>query len=277
MSGHGKITGRIISAAIFILMEVAALSMLRNRGPMQNFFFSKGAHSVMASLWGGCESIGAYFSLKTANDALAYENFVLTRELRNYKAMAHRAMLDSLSGTFTDVDGFHYQPADIVKISRNSQHNYLIIGQGSEDGVMPRSGVITSNGVVGIVDEVSRHHSFVISLMNTELNVSARLGTEGAVGPLAWDGVSSSGAYLSEIPLQYKFAPGDTVYTSGYSSIFPADIPLGVTAESRIVNGATYEIKVNLFQDFNSVRYAIIATNLGRAEITELENENGGQ
>lgn len=277
MSGHGKITGRIISAAIFIIMEVAALTMLRNRGPMQNFFFSKGAHSVMATLWGGCERVGDYFSLKSANEALAYENFVLTRELQACKSLVHRSMLDSLSGTFTDIDGFHYQPADIVKISRNSQHNYLIIGQGSEDGVVPRSGIITSNGVVGIVDEVSRHHSFVISLMNTELNVSARIGSEGAVGPLSWDGVSSSGAYLSEIPLQYKFEPGDTVYTSGYSSIFPADIPLGVTVGARIVNGATYEIKVNLFQDFNSVRYAIIATNLGRSEIMELEKENGGQ
>jgi hypothetical protein len=26
-------------------------------------------------------------------------------------------------------------------------------------------------------------------------------------------------------PSQYKFNPGDTVYTSGYSSIFPSDIP----------------------------------------------------
>lgn len=276
MPGRGKITGVIVSVAIFIALEIAALGMLKGRGPMQDFFISKGAHSVMSVLWGGGEKVRGYFTLRKTNEDLARENFELTRELSAYRAIAERLKTDSLCRVFPAAAGFTYMPADIVKISRNTQHNYLIIAQGSEDGVIPRSGVITPRGVVGIVDEVSRHHSFVISLMNSGLNVSARLGREGAVGPLSWDGVSTSGAYLREIPLQYRFEPGDTVYTSGFSSIFPADIPLGVTGESRIVNGATYEIKIRLFQDFNSVRHAIIVTNPGLGEIAGLEQEKGG-
>ena len=65
---------------------------------------------------------------------------------------------------------------------------------------------------------------------------------------------------------------GDTVYTSGFSSIFPPDIPLGVTGESRIVNGSTSEIKVRLFEDFASLRYVTIVENLGRKEIKLLED-----
>jgi len=69
-----------------------------------------------------------------------------------------------------------------------------------------------------------------------------------------------------------EIAVGDTVYTSGFSSIFPPDIPLGVTGESRIVNGSTSEIKVRLFEDFSSLRYVTIVENLGREEIRQLED-----
>ena len=108
--------------------------------------------------------------------------------------------------------------------------------------------------------------------MNSGVSISARLGNEGAIGPLVWDGISSDGAILKEIPLQYKFAPGDTVWTSGFSSIFPADIPLGVAGESRIVNGAVNEIKVKLFQSFSALRFVTIAVNNGRDEILFLES-----
>ena len=68
-----------------------------------------------------------------------------------------------------------------------------------------------------------------------------------------------------------EFEPGDTVFTSGYSSIFPPDIALGTTGESKIVNGATYEIEVTLFEDFGSLRYVTIVENLGKDEIRRLE------
>ena len=103
------------------------------------------------------------------------------------------------------------------------------------------------------------------------MNVSARLGQNGTTGPLSWDGKSNNGALIKEIPLHMELTPGDTVYTSGYSSIFPPDIPLGITGESRIVNGSTYEIKVTLFEDYNSLRYVTVVENLNKDEIKSLE------
>ena len=103
------------------------------------------------------------------------------------------------------------------------------------------------------------------------MNISARLGKEGAVGPMTWDGFSSSRAILSEIPHHVNFEKGDTVFTSGYSSIFPPDIPLGTAGEAKIVNGATYDIEINLFEDFGALRYVTIVENIGKEEIEELE------
>ncbi len=169
------------------------------------------------------------------------------------------------------VEGFSYIPAEVIKVSRNKQHNYMIINKGYEDGVAARSGIITSKGVVGIIDAVEKHMSYAISFMNSDVSISARLGGEGAVGPLSWDGKKTNGAILKEIPLLYKYEKGDTVYTSGYSSIFPADIPLGIAGDSKVINGATNEIKISLFQDFTALRFVTVVYNTEMEELEALE------
>ena len=267
-----KIIPTILSAAIFIIMEVAALNMLANNNAIQRLWFAQAAHRFMAKAWGASEEIKYYFSLKKQNEMLAAENFFLNEKLRFYsERLTEKAQSSLQLPESGNEGGFEYQNASIVKISNNKQHNYIIIDKGSEDGITTRSGILTSQGVVGIIDAVSKHYSYVLSFRNADVSISARLGQEGAVGPLIWDGHSTNGAILKEIPLQYKFQPGDTVWTSGYSSIFPPDIPLGVTGDSRIVNGATNEIKVTLFQDFTALRFVTVVNNRNLEDIEELE------
>ena len=243
--------------------------MLSHNGAMQNVWFSKGMHAVMGTLWGGTEQIKDYFSLRKVNESLALENHELRTRLAQYEALEQEA--DENKSEIAG--GFRYLPASIMKISNNTQHNYMIIGKGSEDGVTTGSGVITGKGAIGVVDAVSSNYSYAISFKNHEMNISARLGKEGAVGPLSWDGKSRNGAILKEIPHHVEFEPGDTVFTSGYSSIFPPDIPLGTTGKSKIVNGATYEIEVTLFEDFGSTRHVTIVEHLGKDEIKKLEKK----
>lgn len=265
----------LINAAIFIILEVAALNMLRNNGTLQNIWVSKGIHAVMGTFWGSSQEVKQYFSLKKRNEALAQDNHDLRVRLAELEAiMEDRKAAASMPGLSDKAAGeFIYTPANIVKISNNSRHNYIIIGKGSEDGITKGSGVITGKGAIGVIDAVSSNYSYARSFKNHEMNISARLGKEGAVGPMSWDGFSSAGAILKEIPHHVEFQPGDTVYTSGYSSIFPPDIPLGTVGEARIVNGATYEIKVTLFEDYGALRYVTIVDNLGKEEIKKLEEE----
>ena len=88
---------------------------------------------------------------------------------------------------------------------------------------------------------------------------------------MSWDGINRNGALMKEIPLHVKVAAGDTIFTSGFSTIFPPDIPLGITGDSRVVNGSTNEIKVSLFEDFAALRYVTVVENLAREEIKQLE------
>ena len=228
----------------------------------------------MGPFWGSSQEVKQYFSLKKRNEALAQDNHDLRVRLAELEAQ-----LGGTAGTAGSIPadgiagGFRYTPASIVKISNNTQHNYIIIGKGSDDGITKGSGVITGKGAIGVIDAVSDNYSYARSFKNHEMNISARLGKEGAVGPMSWDGYSSAGAILKEIPHHVDFQPGDTVYTSGYSSIFPADIPLGTVGEAKIVNGATYDIKVTLFEDYGALRYVTIVDNLGKGEIKALEED----
>ena len=262
----------MISAAIFIILEVAALTMLSHNAQLQRTWISSGIQGVMGSVWGFTQNISDYFSLRKSNDELAQENF----ELRLKLAKAEEVLSADLKAEIpagSSVGEYIYIPATIVKISNNTQHNYMIVGKGSNQGVIEGAGVITGKGAVGVIDAVSENYSYARSFKNHEMSISARLGKEGAVGPLSWNGRTGNGAILKEIPHHVEFAPGDTVYTSGYSSIFPPDIPLGVTGASKIVNGATYEIEVKLFEDFGAVRYVTVVENKGQVEMKRLEEE----
>ena len=248
------------------------MTMLSHNAQLQRTWISSGIQGVMGSVWGFTQNVSDYFSLRKRNDELAQENF----ELRLKLAKAEEVLSADLKAEIpagSSVGEYIYIPATIVKISNNTQHNYMIVGKGSDQGVVEGAGVITGKGAVGVIDAVSENYSYARSFKNHEMSISARLGKEGAVGPLSWNGRTGNGAILKEIPHHVEFAPGDTVYTSGYSSIFPPDIPLGVTGASKIVNGATYEIEVKLFEDFGAVRYVTVVENKGQVEMKRLEEE----
>lgn len=130
---------------------------------------------------------------------------------------------------------------------------------------------MTEKGVVGIVEHVSEHYSYALSFRNYKISVSARLGKEGPVGPMTWDGFRD--AVLEEIPHHLVDGLGDTVYTSGFSAIFPKDIPLGVTVGSKLKDGATYNLDVRLLEDFSCLKYVTVVSNPDAEEIRKLEEE----
>ena len=88
---------------------------------------------------------------------------------------AERQASDSVVSGLRDASrggsAFSYTPATIVKMSRGRVHNYVILNKGSEDGILPQSGIITDRGVIGIVKSVSRHYSYGLTLMNPDVNV----------------------------------------------------------------------------------------------------------
>ena len=157
MPKERSVVQSIITVAVFIILEAAAVLMLSNNNELQRLWIARISHGFMAKTWGTTQAVSNYFFLKRQNDELALENDMLRKKVLGYELAAKAADPD-FRPVMMD-NGFNYIPATIVKSSTNSQHNYLIIDKGSEDGVTRNSGVITSKGIIGIVDAVSGHYS----------------------------------------------------------------------------------------------------------------------
>lgn len=269
--GSSNIISTLIYAAIFIILEVAAVAMLKSSSSLQDIWINRLSHRVISSVWGGSERVRDFFYMKEKNEVLSRENMEMALELDRYRRALELDGQIARMESLPRKDKFKYLPANIAKMSRNSQHNYIIVDKGSEDGVVPQSGIITSHGVIGIINAVDKHYSYGLTFMNSKISVSSRVGREGSIAPLVWDGKHSNKAYMINLPLHFEANPGDTIYTSGFSAIFPPDIPLGTAGASKIVDGATNELEVTLFQDFSALRTVTIVTCRDRDEIEGLE------
>lgn len=221
--------------------------------------------NIHGSFWRGTAAIGDYFSLRKENERLALENTALLDQIAKLSAHTEDTTLWK-----TGRVGFSVTHAHIVSMSRGSLHNYFVIDRGSMDNVEADDGVITPNGVMGIVHSVGTRFSYVLSLKNKDMAVSARIGRSGFVGTMQWNGIHPGESILCNIPIHISFSPGDTVFTSGFSSIFPPDIPLGTLKDMHSDDGSSAQIRVSLFSDYDRTSSVMVVKNLDRKEIQSL-------
>ncbi len=259
----------LVNAAVFILLEAASLWALTASSKLHQSWLGHGATSIMTTLYAPFDHIGKYLSLREENDRLAAENMQLFEDLR--KAQYAPAEDDGMWRT--KGFNFEYLPAAIVSRSHNSQHNYVIVDRGWTDGVQEGDGIITPKGAVGIIYSAGTNFSYAITFNNTNVSVSAKLGRDGFVGNLAWNGHDEDKAVLSGIPLHANFEVGDTVYTSGHSSVFPADIPVATVDGSKIRGGSSAEIDVTLLEKLGRIHHVMVVKNNDREELEELTHE----
>jgi rod shape-determining protein MreC len=119
-------------------------------------------------------------------------------------------------------------PARAVGNSVHNTNNWVIINRGSTDQVRPNSGVITTDGLVGIVYHVDPEFSLVMSLLHRQTKISAALKNQQALASLVWEGGDPGVMSLKFIPKHVKVQAGDPVVTSGYSDMFPRGLPIGM-------------------------------------------------
>lgn len=116
-----------------------------------------------------------------------------------------------------------------------SQWNTVIIDKGAQDGIEPRSAVIAvENGVEGLageVVEVTENTAKVLLVRDEDFSAAAFLSPGREEGLLAGGGTGA--VLLKYVPLLSQVKPGDKVYTSAASSIFPAGILAGEVSAVR--------------------------------------------
>ena len=133
-------------------------------------------------------------------------------------------------------------------------------------------GVVDQTGVVGVVNVVGEHYSRIISLLNPDLRISCKLKGSEVFGSLVWDGKNSDEALLEELPKHTVYEEGDTIITSGYSSMFPEGIPVGIVMKSATADDDNFfTLRIKLLTDFSQLSTVRIIENKRIDEIKEVE------
>lgn len=165
-------------------------------------------------------------------------------------------------------------PAKTVNNTYNLRNNHLTLNKGSLDGVKTTMGVISHNGLVGIVKNISDRYSHVMSLLHSYTKISATVSPYSYPGTLVWDGKDYKYMSLEAIPKHVKIEVGDTIITSGYSTIFPRGLMIGTIEEFDIDQGSSnYNIKVALANDIPNERVVYLVKNILGEEQKMLEAE----
>lgn len=256
---------------VFLILEAVSLAILTSVNSYQKSRVEKGALELTARLEYRINIIRSYIGLKKTNSALALENTMLKNTLERFSSsnnMFFYPVNDSLYR-----QSYRYTTAEVINNSVNKQKNFFTLNKGLKAGLTTDMAVINNNSVAGVIVGCSNNFSVVISLLNIDFRVSARIKSSGYFGSLGWDGNNYRRARLSEIPQHVNISVGDTVETTGYSSIFPEGLMIGRIGKFRKSGSDFYTISVDLATDFKKLRYVDVAGYLNKAEQTELENQ----
>ena len=243
------------SVLLFVLLFVISAALLASNGRFHSSVWFTSANAVSSQVYGVSNGISSYFNLRSINASLQESNANLENEVLNLRAevAAYKSMLGDTLLPY-DAQRFEYVLATVLNNSVRHPRNYFTINRGANDGVKKGMGVVDQNGIVGIVNVAGPNSSRVISLLNTTQHFSVRLKGTDVVGSLVWKVNDPKIAYMEEVPRHTTYALGDSVVTSGYSTTFPADMPVGVVVgRIKTENDNFYVLKIRLFSDFKTL------------------------
>jgi rod shape-determining protein MreC len=211
----------------------------------------------------------SYLHLQEINESLARENMTLrnrVQKLEKPDTSVFRSVYDTLYN-----QQYSHTFDEVIDNSVNRQKNFFTINKGRRSGIVPDMSVISDNGVAGVVVGCSDNYSLVMSVLNLDFKLSARVKKNGYFGSLNWDGRNYRYASLAEIPQHVPLSVGDTIETTGYSAIFPEGVMVGIITEFERNGGDFYTIRVELATDFKNLQYVDVIGNIKKKELIDLQ------
>lgn len=261
---------------LFILLQAVSLYLLSTSDNYHSARIVTGVRGSVSFLQKRVSDVSSYLRLREANHLLAEENRRL-KELVHPLATSSGSLFDADMAFTTKTDSFAYSVHKVVNNSVNKQRNFFTLSGGTRQGIEPDMAVAGPDGVAGIVVTASRNFSVAMSLLNSDFRLSVRLKSSGYFGSLIWDGESPNSALLREIPYHVEINRGDTIETSGYGTIFPQGIEVGVVGDIDKSRGDFYLIEIIISTDFHKLNYVYVIKNALREEQLSLEGEVGNE
>ena len=252
---------------IYLFLSFVTFNYLYNNSSVHYSGFGKVGTFISGSTSSIYSYINSYFNLRQENNKLIEENLELKKiesqffDISDTKDISNSKIDKTIS-------------AKVIFNSINKNKNIIVINKGELNGITREMGVISSQGVVGIIKNITGNYSSIVSLLNTDLKINAILKNSSTIGSISWNGLDPRIVQLNDIPLSSSIKVGDTIVTGGMSFYFPRGIPIGTIEDYTNTSlEGYYSIDVLIFSDFSSLSNLYILERTDNDEIKSLLNE----
>jgi rod shape-determining protein MreC len=188
-------------------------------------------------------ALGDFFGNITTDAATAEEIRRQNEELKSQliRMEEYRQENERLSQLLELRDAYELESvgARVISTSTDSWNRVITINKGSIAGLSIGMPVMSANGLIGQIENVSPYSSVVRLIIDGSSGVAAFLQSSRAEGVLS--GSADGILHLDFISLDVSVEPGDTVITSGAGGIYPKGIPLGEVATVATTPSGVYQ------------------------------------
>lgn len=242
---------------LFIFLEIVCLSMIVNLNDKQKSIYEHTSLVINGEIQSRLSKLTSYIGLREKVKQLQKEN----AQLRAQKVQRIDIVWNEQDSVWEEDSSrvFNYYPAEIISNNIELRNNSLSINKGNLQGIKEGWGVISDEGVVGVIRFCSENYCSILPLINLKSSISASIRSSDYFGNLEWSGPDIRKANLNAVPKHATFNLGDTIVTSGYSTIFPRNLPIGTITDFSLPSGSNfYEIEVKLFVDFGNLEHIYV-------------------
>jgi len=254
---------------LFVFLFLFSVGLTIRTHSFHKSAFVNSSNYVSGTIYSVKNDIVGYFGLRKEIKKLVDENTALRTKIDLNKSSSIPPLDSSVA-----FSKYTYATAEVINNNYAGSKNYLTINKGSRDSLHIDLGVISSKGIVGIINNVSRKYATVQSILNTKSQINSKLKNSQHFGSLVWNTKDPNVVQLIDIPRLAKIAVGDTVVTGGMSTIFPKGILIGAIKNFTLEEDENYfQVDVQLFNDMTDLKNVYIIENNDADEIKILEKQ----
>ncbi len=218
------------------------------------------------------------FTISQSEVELAAENEELKKqvsELQNYiiqlqQNLNEADILYALLGFARSSPDEQYIPAKVIGKDPSPFLKYLLIDQGSDQGIRSGMPVVTNNGLVGRIEAVTASASRVKLITDSTSMINAVVTEVDAECMV--QGSITGDVTIEMVSQDVKLEPGQIVQTSGLGGDFPSDFIIGQVLNVNQINNEIFQSASILpAENFSSLQAVLVVSNFSPANTAPLE------
>ena len=247
---------------LFFFLQVFILGVYFNSKNYHKATFINTSSAISGWMLTKRHNISKHFRLEQAIDSLAHANTrLLENQPKSYYQLQDRLYIinDSIYE-----QQYEYSAATVINSTTNKRNNYITINKGAILGVEKGMGVISDNGIVGFVVDISDHYSIIKTILSDKVNVGVKLKEQEEVrGQIKWDGNDSDICQLHGITSDIIISGGETILTKGSNGVYPEGIVIGKIKDDFENDGSlTLKLNVELGVNFSQLYKVYLVKNI---------------